>query len=92
MKLSLHFTPRFGWIQSFQGRQIVDGVGIGVLTLASSRELWFLPNPRNSRAVAQLVARTLGVREVVGSNPASPTRFSTSSYLTDENSIKCKYP
>ena len=27
------------------------------------------------RAVAQLVARTLGVREVVGSNPASPILF-----------------
>jgi hypothetical protein len=32
--------------------------------------LWF-----PGRAVAQLVARTLGVREVVGSNPASPIRF-----------------
>ena len=75
MALCLYFTPRFAWIQSFQGRQIVDGVGIGVLTLVSSGELWFIPNPRNSRAVAQLVARTLGVREVVGSNPASPTIF-----------------
>ncbi len=33
------------------------------------------------RAVAQLVARTLGVREVVGSNPASPTQFPKSNHM-----------
>ena len=45
-----------------------------MLTMRARPKICVLPifEPED-RAVAQLVARTLGVREVVGSNPASPT-------------------
>jgi hypothetical protein len=44
MTVCLNFTSQEPVPQSFQGRQIVDALGMDVLTLATSRNLGFLPN------------------------------------------------
>jgi hypothetical protein len=44
MTILLNFTSPGALLQTFQGRQIVDGLGIGVLPLVTSKILRFLPN------------------------------------------------